>query len=139
MLDPEFWIGHFQLAQALAEMGEADRAFEALHQSARLSGGNSKSLSVRGYLLATTGRAAEAREILRTLNEIGRMRFVPPYARALVHAGLGAVEEALQGLEQAYAVHDVHLVFLTVDPKWDFLRGEARFADLLERCGFEDH
>jgi hypothetical protein len=30
----------------------------------------------------------------------------------------------------------VHLAFLPVDPKWDALRGDRRFADLLARCGF---
>jgi hypothetical protein len=31
---------------------------------------------------------------------------------------------------------DVHLIFLTVDPKWDPYRGDPRFEALLARCGF---
>ena len=37
---------------------------------------------------------------------------------------------------RAYTVHDVHLIFLTVDPKWDPYRSDPRFTALLERCGF---
>ena len=58
-------------------------------KAGRLSGGNSKSSSLRGYLLAKTGRTNEAREVLRTLEALCRERYVPPYATALVHAGLG--------------------------------------------------
>lgn len=137
LLDPEFWIGHFQLAQALVDLGDSGAASDALNQANRFSGGNSKALSLRGYLLARTGRESEARELLRTMDEIGRTRFMPPYAPALIHAGLGEAEAALGWLERALAAHDAHLAFLTVDPKWDFLRGEPRFARVLEACGFE--
>ena len=36
----------------------------------------------------------------------------------------------------AYAVRDVHLMFLTVDVKWNRYRSDPRFGDLLARCGF---
>jgi cytochrome oxidase Cu insertion factor (SCO1/SenC/PrrC family) len=55
---------------------------------------------------------------------------------ALVHASLGDRESALTALDEAYTARDVHLVFLTVDPKWDDYRSEPRFKLLLERCGF---
>ena len=51
------------LGQALAYDGQTDLALEALADAMRLSGGNSKPTSLRGYLLARTGRVAEAREI----------------------------------------------------------------------------
>jgi hypothetical protein len=63
-------------------------------------------------------------------------RYVPPYALALVHAGLGDADAAFEWLERAYAARDVHLMFLTVDVKWDRYRTDPRFEDLLARCGF---
>lgn len=136
VIDPDFWIGHFQLAQACGHLGETDRALDALNQANRLSGGNSKAMSLRGYLLARTGRLTEAMEILGTLEGIARERYVPPYAMALVHAGLGDSGAALDWLQRGFEAHDVHLVFLTVDPKWDPYRRTAGFLDLLQRCGF---
>jgi TolB-like protein/Tfp pilus assembly protein PilF len=135
VLAPDFWIGHFQLAQAYEQLGEHDLALEANASASRLSGGNSKTLGLRGYILAKAGRSDEAREVLATLDAISRERNYPPYAAALVLVGLGQTERALQYLESALLVRDVHLLFLPIDPKWDGLRSDARFADLIRRCG----
>lgn len=136
VVDPEFWIGLFQLGQAFEQLGESELALEALNKAGRFSGGNSKAVSLRGYLFAKLGRVNEARQVLSTLEAIARERYVPPYAMALVHAGLGESELALEWLERAFAMRDVHLAFLPVDPKWDAFRAGIRFAALLKRCGF---
>lgn len=130
---PEMWIGHMQEGQALERTGDTERALAALDRAARLSGGNSKPISLSGYLLARSGREPQARAVLARLDETARHRFVPPYAFALVHLCLGEHDEALEWLERAVTVRDVHLVFLPVDPKWDPLRGDRRFEALLAR------
>ena len=61
---------------------------------------------------------------------------MPPYAMALVHAGLGEPDAVFARLDEAYDARDVHLVFLPVDPRWDPYRDDPRFRALLERCGF---
>jgi DNA-binding winged helix-turn-helix (wHTH) protein/Tfp pilus assembly protein PilF len=136
IIDPEFWIGHYQLAQALVELQDYGRALESLTQASRFSGGNSKTLSLRGYLLGRTTDSAEALNILHTLETVSRDRYIPPYAMALIHIGLGHSDAAFEWLMRAFDVHDVHLLFLTVDPKWDPMRNETRFDDLIKRCGF---
>lgn len=136
LLDSTFWIGHMELGQAHAQNGQTDLALEALADATRLSGANSKPVSVRGYVLARTGRGAEAREILRFLEARSKERYVPPYAFALVHAGLGDSASVFTWLDKAYAERDVHLMYLTVDVKWDPYRADPRFQALIERCGF---
>ena len=135
-LDPEFWIGHMMQGQALDRMNLTEAAIEALVQAGRFSGHNSKSVSLRGFVLAKAGRDDEARDVLRTLQEVARERYVPPYAMALVHAGLGERDAVFEWLDRAYAARDVHLMFLPVDAKWDEYRHDPRFVALLARCGF---
>ena len=136
LMDPGFWVGHMQLGQAYAQQGDTDLALEALADAARLSGRNSKAESLRGYILARAGRTGQARTILGALEGDARDRYVPPYALALIHAGLGERDEAFAWLERAYAAHDVHLIYLGVDAKWDELRDDPRFREILGRCGF---
>lgn len=135
-IDPEFWIGHLQLGQALEQLGKGKLALDALNLAARLSGGNSKAIALRGYILARMGRTGEAQEVLRMLETLSNERYVPPFAQALVCAGLREPARALDALEQALEVRDVHLAFLPVDAKWDPLREEPRFCSLLKACGF---
>jgi TolB-like protein/DNA-binding winged helix-turn-helix (wHTH) protein/Flp pilus assembly protein TadD len=135
-LDPEFWIGYIMQGQALDGLNRTEPAIESLVQAGRFSGQNSKTLAFRGYVLAKAGRTAEAREVLKTLRTAAGGRYVPPYAMALVHAGLGERDAVFEWLERAYSARDVHLIFLPVDPKWDDYRQDARFVALLSRCGF---
>jgi TolB-like protein/Flp pilus assembly protein TadD len=138
VVDPEFWIGLFQLGQVYEQLGESELALEALNKAGRFSGGNSKTVSLRGYLFAKVGRVNEAREVLNTLEAMARERYIPPYAMALVHAGLGEREKALEWLERAVAVRDVHMCFPPIDPKWDVFRSDPQFQALLKRCGFSE-
>jgi DNA-binding winged helix-turn-helix (wHTH) protein/TolB-like protein/Flp pilus assembly protein TadD len=131
---PSFWIGHFQLAAVYERLGNSELALEALEKAEALSG-NSKMLSLRGYILAKSGRTNLAEHVLRTLKSTAAERYVPPYAMALVHAGLGQRDSAFEWLERAYAEQDVHLVFLE-DPKWDALREDPRFRGVVERRDF---
>ncbi len=136
LLNPEFWVAHYQLAQAYERMGQRDLALDALQKASLFSSGNSKVISLRGYLLAKLARTAEAEELLHNLEAASREKYVPPYAFALVHSGLGEREAALERLERAYDAHDVHLVLLVTDPKWDAFRQDGRFLALIERCSF---
>jgi TolB-like protein len=138
VIDPEFWVGYMMLGQACEQLGEVDVALDALVTAARLSDGNSKPVSLRGYILARIGETAAAREVLAMLEELSRVRYVPPFAMALVHAGLGEDGQVFDCLDAAHAVRDVHLAFLTVDTKWDRYRCAPRFRDVLARCGFRE-
>ena len=136
-LDSRFWIGYAALGQAYELAGDHNLALEALADAARLpGGGNSKVSSLKGYVLARMGRADAAREVLAALEVLSRERYVPPYASALVYAGLGEREAMFDALEKAYAVRDVHLIYLPVGAQWDPYRADPRFVNLLDRCGF---
>ena len=135
-VDPDFWVGHYQLAQIHEQRGEADTALNAADSASRLSGGNSKTLALRAYILATIGRDVEARGVMTALEQTATTHYVPPCVMALGYLGLDLPDAMFQWLDRAYDARDVHLVFAPVDPKWDRCRGERRFQDVMSRCGF---
>lgn len=135
LAEPDYWVAHWQLGQAYQQMGWTERAMEALAEASRLSSGNSKPVSVSAYTLARSGRADEARDMLTTLEQSSRQRYVPPYAIALALAGLNDEEGVFEWLSRAAAVRDVHLIYVLVDPKWDPFRHDERFHALLRTCG----
>ena len=132
-IDPNFWAAYVNLGQALAGQGRFEEALVAIAEGYRLAG-NAKGLTRRGYVLARMGRTAEAKQLLRDLEQTTRL--VPPYEIAAVNAGLGDANGVFAWLEKAYGVRDANLVFLPVDPKMDPFRADPRFQALLDRCGF---
>jgi hypothetical protein len=77
--------------------------------------------------------------VLRTLEVRSTDHYVPPYALALVHAGLGHREAVFDWLSRAHSGRDVHLILLGNEAKWDPFREDPRFIDLLARCAFSPH
>jgi tetratricopeptide (TPR) repeat protein len=136
VVDPEFWIGYFQLAQVYEQIGKTELALEALANAGRFSGGNSKVLGLRGYILAKLGQNEEARNVIATLDSISRERYIPPYTTALIYAGLNQRDEVFEWLQRAFEARDVHLIFLPVDPKWKEFRADPRFIALVQKCEF---
>lgn len=134
-LHSEFWLGHLILGKVYERTHRAAAALTEFDAAFQLSEGNTEALSLKGYTLAAMGRRREAEQVLRTLLQSSQARFVPPYNFALLCAGLGDSDAAYEWLEKARLVRDVHMVFLTVEPKWDPLRAQPQYQTLLQRCG----
>jgi tetratricopeptide (TPR) repeat protein len=86
-----------------------------------------------GASYAGDGDRQRARAILKQL-ESGE-RYVSPGELVVLYTALDEREQAFMSLERAFAAHDVQLQFLAVDPAFDRLRDDPRFADLLRRVG----
>jgi hypothetical protein len=69
------------------------------------------------------------------MKERSRRRYISPTITAFIHAGLGERDEACAWLDRAYGGRDFILVFLKVDPTFDPLRTDPRFAGLVRRVG----
>jgi tetratricopeptide (TPR) repeat protein len=89
-----------------------------------------------GYAYAVSGNRAEAESVLGELQSLTTQKYVPPFTIAMIYAGLGDKDQAFAWLEKAYAERSVWLTWLKVDPKFDSLRADPRFANLLQRIGF---
>jgi len=136
-LDPNFWFAHLFASSAYSEKEMFDKAVAEARKARDFSGGgNSVSMAFLGYALAKSGKQAEARAVLKELSKLSATRYVPPYHIALVYNGLGEREQALLFLERGYNEHDPKMAFLKVEPKWNSLRSDPRFQNLMKRVGF---
>jgi TolB-like protein/Flp pilus assembly protein TadD len=135
-IDPDFWVAHLLEGQIHERGGRSAAAIEEFDKAYEFSGGNTLALALKGHVLARRGKHSDAERIVSGLIQKGQIRFVPPSNIALVYAGLGKHESALEWLDKAYEARDVHLVFLTIDPMWNDLRTHPRFRELLRRCRF---
>ncbi|MGO8709062.1 MAG: winged helix-turn-helix domain-containing protein [Terracidiphilus sp.] len=137
-LNTDFWLAHLILGKVCEQTHRAATALTEFDAAFRLSEGNTEALSLKGYTLAQMGRRTDAEQVMRALLETAKTRFVPPYNVALLCAGLGDSATAYEWLERARLIRDVHMVFLTVEPKWDPFRRQPSFHSLMQRCGLPE-
>jgi hypothetical protein len=78
------------------------------------------------HVLAALGRLEE-------LIELARAREVSAVHFATVHVARGEIEKALASLERAERARSGWLVYLRTEPRFDPLREEPRFQELLSR------
>lgn len=122
------------LAEAYEQKGDfvsAVAAIERIQQAAN----DPLTLSSVEYVYAKSGEHHKAREILNELEKRSNQEHVPAFTFAQIYAGLGDNEQAFAWLDKAYNEQSVWLSFLKVDPKFDPLRSDPRFQDVLRRIG----
>jgi serine/threonine protein kinase/tetratricopeptide (TPR) repeat protein len=88
---------------------------------------------------------AELRKALRNSGKNGYYRAVAkiflrqsepdPYVIAIAYSGLGDKDKAFEWLEKMFEAHEYAILLLKVDPYFDPLHSDPRFADLLRRMG----
>ncbi len=136
-LDPNFRMANMMAARAYIEKGMFAEAIAATRKSRELFPGSSQSIAYGAYALAKSGKITEARASLDEMLAISKTRWVPPYNFALIYNALGESGKALDYLERGFAEKDVRMVFLKVEPKWNNLRSEPRFIELIKRMRLE--
>ncbi|MGH2523617.1 MAG: tetratricopeptide repeat protein, partial [Anaerolineales bacterium] len=134
-LDPDFALAHLWLGWALELTERCEEAVQASERAVRLASRSPYYLASLGHTYAACGRTREAEGVLHELEELARTTYISPYYRALVELGLGRKEETLHWLERAFEDRANLLVWLHVDSRFDPLRSDPRFQDLLRRIG----
>jgi TolB-like protein/Flp pilus assembly protein TadD len=134
-MEARFWVGQICAAKVYEKVGMYSEALAACERAWEFSGGNTEALSIAGYVHAVSGDRAKAEATIHKMLKLKKERYVPPYNVALVFAGLRETEVALEWLEQALVDRDVHMVFL-LDHKWNRLRSNGQFRQILSRVGF---
>ena len=55
----------------------------------------------------------------------------------MIHAALGQMDLAFQSLERAYNEHSDWVGYACVDPRFDLMRSDVRFAEFRKKLGFD--
>jgi DNA-binding winged helix-turn-helix (wHTH) protein/TolB-like protein/Tfp pilus assembly protein PilF len=132
-LEPNFWLSHHILANALVDAGQYEAALPQSAEAKRLSPLQTLSDTFGAIALAKLGRTDEARAVLGSLSARARHTYVPPTHFAMIETALGNRDRAFEYLDHALAVRDARLALLKIDPKWDGLRSDPRFQAALRR------
>jgi tetratricopeptide (TPR) repeat protein len=136
-LAPNFWMPHLFASSAYTEKRMFAEATASARRATELSPAQTVSIAFEGFALARSGDRSSAEANLNKLLKLSTERFVPATHIAIIYSGLGEREKALDWLEKAIEQRDPKMTFLKVEPKWNDLRTEPRFIELMKKMNFE--
>ncbi|HMG75564.1 MAG TPA: protein kinase [Pyrinomonadaceae bacterium] len=133
-MDPSFVRAHWLLGRALIQKGRCDEGIDEALKAQRMV----PAIEGLGWLAqeyAACGRKPEAQKAMSELLELSKDHYVSPHWFSAVQASLGNKDEAFKWLDQALDGRFGPLIYLKVNPIWDPLRSDPRFAERLRRVG----
>ena len=134
-IHPDFFPAHLIAGLVFEREGRFDQAIESLEKAWKASGGSVLVRAVLSGTFAFAGRQDDARAVLSELAHSQTEKYVSPIPVAVTLAALGEYEAAFARLEDGIRLRCPRTVWCKVDPRFDALRSDPRYGDLLHRIG----
>jgi len=135
-MDPNFQQAYGCLGDLYVDMGLYQEAAAARQKEWILGGASPEDLA--GFQdAAASGAESALRWWLQYMTEKAKQQYVPENIFAWIYAGLGETDRAMEWLERAYKARVANLPYIKVHSRYDPLRDDPRFHDLLRRMNLE--
>jgi adenylate cyclase len=134
-LDPGFVPVHRLISLVYTGKGMYDEAINETLKWGTLTGNKIKTDVAMAHIYAVAGREDEARRVIEDAGIENILSSNDYRGVALVYTALGEKDLAFEWLEKSYEKHEESLCSLGVDHKFNSLRNDPRFSELLRKVG----
>ena len=134
-LDPGFVPVHRLLSLIYTGKGMYEEAIRENKRWGELTGNKVKTDVSLAHILASAGRRDEAKKIIEDTGVENMLSSNDYRGVALVYTALEDKEAAFEWLEKSFEKHEESLCSIGIDPKFDFIRNEPRFRELIKKIG----
>jgi tetratricopeptide (TPR) repeat protein len=129
---PNFWRTLVGLGRCYEARGDHENAITCFERATAVSDNVPTAIGALGRAYAMAGKWKEVRQLLSKRDNLARHRYVSPYGRVLIYLGLKDAA-VFDWLERSCNERAGWLMYLATDPRFDSLRGGARFQALLDK------
>jgi TolB-like protein/Tfp pilus assembly protein PilF len=134
-MEPERVHAHRLLGAVLLQTGDHEQASASLSHALTMAPGDPITLTWLAHARAVTGDRDGATALLEQLRESSA--YVSQYHMALAYAGLGDGDAAFTALDTACVDRDPMVALVAVEPRFDALRRDLRYAPLCDHLKLE--
>lgn len=120
-------------------LGRHSEALTWLRKGEGTTGEARRQLDGIALAYALVGNRDQAQTLLSELEDRARTSDQVAYSIAMVETGLGHIDKAIAWLNRAYDDRSANLWLVNSELKFDTLRADARFENLLHRMHFPGH
>lgn len=131
-LNPEYADAFLSLGNALLAQGKPLEAITAFRRAPQMGNRMESAIAIAE---AARGNRAAAVGILGRLEAKSLVSYIGPEAVAAVHFRLGNTDAGFAWLEKAYEARSAYMALLRSDRRWDAVRSDTRFRQLVLKVG----
>jgi serine/threonine-protein kinase len=129
------FLAHLLIGRIYALNGRYDEALTEVGTAIMLEGRYPELLATLGSIYGMMGDSDRARKIVHDLQDMAAEKFVAPIFFAEVYAAIGDLDLALKHAEAFLAMRG-DLGELVAGPRFEKLRGDPRYDEMLARLNF---
>jgi TolB-like protein/DNA-binding winged helix-turn-helix (wHTH) protein/Flp pilus assembly protein TadD len=135
-IDPNYVEAHSWLGQTFEQKKMYRDALAEFQKALALSGGDTDYQALLGHAYAMSGQRDQARVMIAGLQARASPVSPADIEIAIIYTGLGNHDKAFDWLGKAFERRNAFLIyFFRVNPLFDSLHSDPRFADLVRRMG----
>ena len=135
MLEPHFSPAYWTLGLIQEQRKDFDESAAAFQRAVNLSPHSPRMHGALGRTFALSGKRKLALGILSRLRQLAKRRYVSPFEFASIHFALGQADLGFRWLAKACQDRAFELTAIKVDPRFDALKDDRRFAELTQKIG----
>ncbi|MBK9214175.1 MAG: tetratricopeptide repeat protein [Chloracidobacterium sp.] len=137
-LAPNYGRGYEYLGLSYLKVGRKEEAVKAMEKAVELTNRQNIVLSEFGFVLGAVGMRAEAMAVAKELEDKYVRKTTAANDAAAVYSGLGEKDKAFEWLEKDFQTRDSRLNAIRWESRFEPLRDDPRFKDLLKRMGLPE-
>jgi TolB-like protein len=136
-LNPHFSLAYLTLGFIQELRKDFDESAAAFQRAIHLSPQTPRMHAALARTYALSGKQKQAMSILHKLEGLAHNRYVSPFEFAAIHFALGQVDPGFKWLTKACQDRSFELISIKVDPRFDALKDDQRFATVTRRMGLD--
>jgi serine/threonine-protein kinase len=136
-LNPHFAPAYWILGVIQEQRKDFDESAAAFQRAVYLSPQTPRMHGALGRTFALSGRKKQALDVLRKLENYAKERYVSPLEFAWIQFALGETDLGFRWMQKALEDRSFDLISIKVDPRFDPLRDDRRFAALAKQLHIE--
>jgi tetratricopeptide (TPR) repeat protein len=137
-IDPNFYFTYWCLGFAYWQKGRIEEAVAAYERGVELGPEDLPLKADLAIVYAAAGKKIQVQKILEEFEEKARREYVSPYALAMANMAVGNLDGTFAWLDKMYEERAPWLIWMNEHARYDRLRGDPRFQELLRKIGFTE-
>jgi tetratricopeptide (TPR) repeat protein len=134
-LDRHYYLALLGLSWTCPPLGASGEAVDAARRAVEISDELTFNKFSLALALIADGQRDEALSVALELEKRRREKFSPAYFLSAIYANLGDRDEAFRWLDEAVKERGYWSLWGHVEPRFDVLRADSRFAERLAQIG----